>query len=293
VWTATAGWQEVSAEEDASYLTAIQLYTYFAQYTGDNYRGADGHDIQIHGLRLDWPNGVLSNYTEFGLELAGRYWNVLRAAGGTANGYNYAFLPSEAPLIQDDFSSDTSGDWSLGEGVNDGTLAVTGGALVFTTGANDFNFPRVTTQITGLEVGREYWLVGTLGGTTSHKAMTIGEQANGGGSHAGAGAGTGRIRVIFTATAETMYVGLQCAKDGSAGTTITLDDVVIVVQFVQVLEYTDLDVAAIINWVRADANAGLSQSDTSYWVRGVQSWLEPRAGAGRVDINGLSTSVIP
>lgn len=53
-------------------------------------------------------------------------------------------------------------------------------------------------------------------------------------------------------------------------------------------EYVDLDFLAVVNWVRTTHNSFATRSDTSYFFRTLQAWVEPLSGSGQVDITGLS-----
>lgn len=134
--------------------------------------------------------------------------------------------PTGSALYDDNFDSDTSGEWSRGSGSVDGTIAVSGGALVHTKGAGDSSYPRFVRPITGFTVGKFYRLVETNGGTanSTNRGIVITSSSN----------GTGGITafdnspatVYFQATASTMYLALLLFNAG-IGETATLDNVFI------------------------------------------------------------------
>lgn len=129
--------------------------------------------------------------------------------------------PTGSPLYSDNFSSDTSGEWSRAFNSVNGTIVVSGGALTYTVGAGDGGSNiRISRPITGFVVGKRYMVPAVLGGSGTTRLDICTDAA-----------GLAAISTLFTtghinfmATATTLYAVLR-AQTGGGGTTATLDDV--------------------------------------------------------------------
>lgn len=128
--------------------------------------------------------------------------------------------PDGAALYEDDFSSDTSGEWTRGYESVDGTIAVVSGSLVCTKGASDGNYPTFTKAVTGLTAGRRYNLTGGLGGTRGSAGLSNSSNFPAPAEHVT----TTPLSMSVFATGTTLYIHL-IVNVGTAGDTATLDDV--------------------------------------------------------------------
>ena len=130
--------------------------------------------------------------------------------------------PTGSALYEDAFGSDTSGEWSGGQGFVDGTITVAGGKLVYTKGANDDVDVRIVRAVS-VTTGKTYLQNGTVGKTGAGTAYIIFDHlATGGGSPFRDSATAGPL--YKTATLSTIYVSIALIG-GSTGDTVTLDDV--------------------------------------------------------------------
>ncbi len=119
-----------------------------------------------------------------------------------------------------DFSSTDISEWSRGYDSVNGTLAVVGGVLTHTQGVSDLDYPRWKKTIVGFEVGVNYTVTGTRGGTAADKRWSLSSSPDGTGGTSAITTNT----ITFTADATTMYFSLIIVL-GTAGQTSTVDNV--------------------------------------------------------------------
>jgi hypothetical protein len=126
------------------------------------------------------------------------------------------------------FTTDTSG-WTRGLSSVDGTFVASGGVATYTRGAADGGAARMSFGVSGLIVGRQYFLrIRTLTsvGSSDRVVVWTNEAQGFGGSAVFQGAFSNASRsFLVTATHTTMYVSVGFASSAALGDTFVFDDV--------------------------------------------------------------------
>lgn len=127
-------------------------------------------------------------------------------------------------LYDDEFPTDTSAQWLLGQDAIDGTKTVTGGSLVYTVGAGDGVRPRLVRAVT-VVIGTTYRVqMDQVKGTAPVRESWVSTSATGGFAEAITPvATTGQpLDETFVATTTTVYLVIRAGTGSAPGNTITL-----------------------------------------------------------------------
>ena len=129
---------------------------------------------------------------------------------------------------EDGFSTDTSGEWSLGIEAVDGTKTVTLGSLVYTKGAGDGLRPRIVRAV-DVKVGNKYNIsIPAPTGTATRKELWVSENSTGGFNEAITPVVNNEaLEATFIARVPTVYVVVRAGTDSATGETVSIGSVLL------------------------------------------------------------------
>jgi hypothetical protein len=136
--------------------------------------------------------------------------------------------PVARMIYSDDFGTDTSSEWSLGEEAVDGAISVTGGKLRYTKGAGDSLRPRIVRAISVTALANYRVEIPAATGTAPRREtwVSTGENGSFGGAVTTITNNTA-LSETFEAPQAALYIVMRAGTDSVEGDTVEIDHVTV------------------------------------------------------------------